>query len=275
MKPTYQTMKRRKQLYLITFFFLLAGQKTAFSNTFFQAGTHFNHQPTKLHFNRLEISQNDTTPLSPSKTQLKNLKKQLLSPLSSKNKEKLILFQWLNEQHFSLQWAYGFFRQKHTPPLLKVNINDTFLNQALFFFNFQQNIIQFPYILKWGLKVSTGITRNYDNDKIYFYPLHLSAITSLQIFKYQLIVPFFEMGYSTWNIDFSEFSEAFPVWSLGASVSWALFKQSLSYTLPDEYGIQDAGISLEIRNHSSSLDMPERDRGYFLRSIHVGIYFKF
>ncbi len=214
-------------------------------------------------------------------------------------KETLILFQWLNEQQISLQWAGANITKKDfnskegfAPELLKKEIHfDTFANDRLFYLNFQQNIIQFPYILKWGLRASLGVAFNYDNDRKYFFPMSASGIWSLQIFKHQIIIPFFEMGFSTWNINsyLEEFTPLFPFWGVGASISLALFKNSLRYTLPDEYGIKDLGIILEFRRHSSPLKWlnpwfnsekkewlwPEEKRGYFFDSFHAGIYCRF
>ncbi len=219
-----------------------------------------------------------STPSKPSPAKVKTRRKKKSKPSAlMAYKESLILFQWRNEQEISIQWAYGFLKQKDrfAPSLLKEKITDKFKNDTMIYLNFHQNILQFPYILKWGLKGSAGLTRNYDHEKTYFFPLSLSIITSLQIFKEQLLVPFFEMGYSTWNIDFSEFSDFFPFWSLGASISLSLFKPSLRHTMPDEYGIRDIGIVVEVRNHSSPLDLPDKERGYFLHSLHTGIYFNF
>ena len=193
-----------------------------------------------------------------------------------KSKSSLVLFQWLNEPQFSSELAYIFLKQpkQYAPSLLAEKINQDFLKTTLFL-NFHQNIMQFPYMLKWGIRASTGLTRNEDNESIYFFPLSLSIILSLQIFKDQFITPFFEIGYSAWNIDFSELSEAFPFWSVGTIISLSLFKHSLRYTLPEEYGIQDMGIILEVRNNTSPFDFPDKTRGYFLHSLHAGIYLKF
>ncbi len=135
--------------------------------------------------------------------------------------------------------------------------------------------MQFPYILKWGIRGSAGIVRNEDQDSLYFYPLSLSLITSLQIFKQQFFTPFFEIGYSVWNVDFSDFSDFFPFYGGGALISFSLFKNSLRHTLPDEYGIQDIGIIAEWKNHISPLDPPEEESPYFLHSLHVGVYLLF
>ena len=193
------------------------------------------------------------------------------------DRQKLILFQWVNEQQISLQWAYAFLKQteKHAPDLLKEKIDDSFRNDILFYLNFHQNIIQFPYVLKWGLRASAGMTRNYSIGSTYFIPMSLSATISLQVFEKQIVVPFFEMGYSLWSVDFSESSDFFPFWSVGADISFSIFKSSLRYTLSDEYGIEDIGVSLEVRNHSSPMDFPDEKRGYFLHSLHAGIYCKF
>ncbi len=187
------------------------------------------------------------------------------------------LFRWLNEQNVSFQWAYAFLEQKnkYAPTLLKEKINENFKNDTFLYFNFYQNIFQLPAILKWGLKASAGFTRNEDVESLSFFPLSLSVITHLQVFRHQFIVPFFEMGYSIWNVDFSDFSQHFPFWGVGALISFSLFKPSLQYTLLDEYGIRDIGINLELRNQASPTSFFEKDRGYFLRSLHLGIYFHF
>ena len=266
-------------LFFIAFSFLLIGPKQAFSTS---SSENIPSPPSVIEQPPISFPKMNQPRLSaPSKTQsapVKIRRKKKSKPSAFRAyKESLILFQWCNEQEFSLQWAYGFLKQKDkfAPSLLKEKITDKFKNDTMIYLNLHQNILQFPYILKWGLKASTGLTRNYDHEKTYFFPLSLSMIVSLQIFKDQLIVPFFEMGYSTWNTDFSEFSEFFPIWSLGTSISLSLFKASLRHTLPDEYGIQDIGIIMEVRNHSSPLNLPDKKRGYFLHSLHTGIYFKF
>lgn len=269
-------MKKRIWFYSFAFFLLFAGPKQAFSTPPVEespppppAITPPPAIDSKMNQPRL-----NTPPSKKTSTKIKRKKK--LSALMA-YKESLTLFQWINEQEISLQWAYGFLKQKEkfAPTLLKKKITDDFKHDTIVYLNFHQNILQFPYILKWGLRASAGLTRNYDHNKTYFSPLSLSAIISLQIFKHQFIVPFFEIGYSAWSVDFSEFSKFFPIWGVGTSISLALFKKSLRHTLPDEYGIQDMGIIVEVRNHSSPMDLPEEKRGYFLHSVHTGIYFKF
>ena len=193
------------------------------------------------------------------------------------DKSRLALFRWLNEQNISFQWAYAILekKQKYAPTLLKEKINENFKNDTLLYLNFYQNVVQFPYVLKWGFKASAGFTRNEDIESLSFFPLSLSVITSLQLSKHQFIVPFFEMGYSIWTIDFSDFSQLFPFWGVGALISFSLFKPSLRHTMLDEYGIRDVGINMEFRNNSSPMEFFEKDRGYFLRSIHLGVYFHF
>ena len=195
--------------------------------------------------------------------------------LKREKEPKLKLFEFLNEQQFSFEWAYGFLQEKYAPPLLKQKITQDFKNDTFFYLNFHQNIIKFPYVLKWGLRGSAGIVRNEDHESLYFYPLSLALITSLQIFEYQAIRPFFEIGYSAWNVDFSDFSDFFPFYGGGALISFSLFKNSLRHTLPDEYGIKDIGIIAEWKSHISPRDPPEDKSLYFLHSLHVGVYLVF
>lgn len=271
-------MKKCPLLICYSLLFLFSGQRQAFSTYLPEdippPPTITNPSPVSSKMSQPHLNISSDTKTSPLKNRFK--KKSKPSTLM-KYAESLILFQWFNEQQLSLQWAYGFLKQKDkfAPALLKERLNNTFGNDTIIYLNFHQNILQFPYILKWGLKASAGLTLNKDNKQTYFFPLSLSMIVHLQIFKNQFIVPFFEMGYSTWNIEFSEFSDFFPVWHIGTDISFSLFKNSLRYTLPDEYGIQDIGVTLEVRNHSSPTNMPKKKRGYFLHSLHTGIYFKF
>ena len=193
------------------------------------------------------------------------------------DKEKLHLFKWVNERGMSVEWAHGFLKQKdkYAPKLLKEKIKETFLKEALFFLNFHQNILQFPYVLRWGIRGSAGITRNYSVKSTYFIPLQLSLILQLQIFEHQVLIPFTEIGVSSWNIDFEEFTQVFPFWSIGTRISLSLFKRSLQYTFPNEYGIGDVGLIFELRNNISPPDYPDEEKGYFLRTFHAGVYFKF
>ena len=206
----------------------------------------------------------------------KSLAKKTKKLIMKKEESRWILFRWLNEQQISAQWAHGFLNeeQKYMPSPLAEDINDSFKNDMFWYLNFHYNIMQFPYVLKWGAKASTGFTRNYDIDSTYFIPMSLSIIFHLQIFNHQYITPFFELGYSTWNINFSnDFSEFFPFWTVGTYISLSIFKRSLQHTLEDEYGIKDIGVVVDWRNHSSPFSFEER--AYFIRSLHVGIYCKF
>ena len=215
------------------------------------------------------------------KPTFKKIKKQRSiqsSALSPKEDGFFEPFSWLNEQEISFQWAYAFWDQKsrnqYAPSLLKKEVGKDFRDEVLLYLNFHQNIMQVPYILKWGLKASAGLARNYDIKGEYFIPLSLSLIFSFQFFKHQFLTPFFEMGFSSWNVGFSDrFTDLFPFWSAGLNISMSLFKKSLRYTFPEEYGIQDMGIQVELRNNLSPFDNKNMD--YFLHSLHVGLYFNF
>ena len=189
----------------------------------------------------------------------------------------LTLFQWANEQEISLQWAYGFLENPdvHAPALLQKTINSSFKNDTFIYLNFHQNFIQFPYIFKWGIRGSAGLTRNYDHQSDYFIPVSVSAVLSLWIFKTQHLTPFVEMGVSGWSVNLSETSDVFPFYGGGVALSLALFKPSLRYTMPEEYGIRDIGFIIEVRNHLSPFDHPEEKTGAFMLSLHAGLYFRF
>ena len=196
---------------------------------------------------------------------------------SSKTSQKWILFEWLSENHISLEWAYAFLdmadKELYAPALLKEKVTKSFKNEALLYLNFHRNIIRFPYVLDGGLKASIGVARSYDLKSDYFFPLSLSAIVSLRIWKHQFIVPFLEGGFSSWNINVSgDFSDIFPFWTVGAFVSFSLFKPSLRYIFANDYGVQDIGFIGEWRNHLSPF---KKERGAFLRTLHLGLYVHF
>ena len=198
---------------------------------------------------------------------------------SSKTKKAWVLFEWLSENHISLEWAYAFLdpadKDLYAPALLKEKITNSFKNEALLYFNFHRNIIRFPYVLDGGLKASIGLARSYDLKSDYFFPLSLSAIMSLRIWKHQFIVPFLEGGFSSWNINVSgDFSDIFPFWTVGAFVSLSLFKPSLRYIFANDYGVQDIGFIGEWRNHLSPFKKEDK-RGAFLRTLHLGLYVHF
>ena len=155
--------------------------------------------------------------------------------------------------------------------MLKEKITKNFKNESLLYLNFHRDIIRFPYVLDWGLRGSIGLARSYDLKSDYFFPLSLSGIVSLRVWKHQPVVPFVEGGFSSWNINISsDFSDILPFWTVGAFVSLSLFKPSLRYTFANDYGVKDIGFVLEWRNHFSPFQKTER--GPFLKTIHVGVY---
>lgn len=188
----------------------------------------------------------------------------------------LKLFKSLDESTLSVGGIRSFFKSEYNyaPILLKNKINDTFLKKFMYF-NIHTNLFQFPYIIKWGIKLSSGLSRNYDLKSTYFIPLSLSVILNFQLFKHQFITPFLEVGYSTWNINFSEYSNVFPFWSAGSLISLSLFKKSLRYTLLDEYSIKDLGFIVQLKNSLNATTSSKNKLKYFLHSLHIGIYFKF
>ena len=197
---------------------------------------------------------------------------------SSKKKHQWLLFEWLNTNHISLEWAYGFLdheqKDLYAPLLLKQKVTKSFKHEALIFLNFHHNIIQFPYILHWGLRGSMGLARNYDLQSDFFIPFNLSGILSLKITKHQPFVPFVEGGLSSWNRNLNNhFSAIFPYWTVGAFISLSLFKPSLRWTFPNDYGFKDLGFVVEWRNHVSPFT--KEKRGPFLRTLHVGLYMAF
>ncbi len=185
------------------------------------------------------------------------------------------LFRWAMDQQISIEWGKGFLKEpdQRAPSLINKEINDTFLKDALLFFNVQKNLLYFPYIFKWGARASLGLARNYDLEKTYFIPLSLSTVLTFQMIRQQFVFPFVEIGFSKWNIDFNseEFSGWISYWSVGALISFSILKPSLSYTLLDEYKLNDWGLIVEFKSHYDA----ENNRKYFLRTLHIGSYFNF
>ena len=172
----------------------------------------------------------------------------------------------LNHVQVSVQWAKVLsWSENKTPSLLKASINESFLEHFLFL-NLQYHILKWPGFLKWGLKTSAGLGRNYDVQSKHFTPLSLGAV--IYVYLIDSIAPFVEWGYALWSVDFNEFSSVFPYLSAGLNISFNLLKPSLKYTLSDEYGIDDIGLSVESRwlfykNYQ------------FMHTIHAGLYLRF
>jgi len=227
--------------------------------------------------NTLQNSMITSRPSILSKPLESNKKSQKKTKFSTKEERyNWVLFQWLNEQHISFEWAYGFLTENKSllPKLLQENINDSFKNDVIFYANFHQDIFQFPYWIKWGLRASAGITRNGDLESLYFYPMSLSTIFSLQVLKHQFVIPFFEAGYSIWNVNFEDFSEPSFFWTLGTHISLSLFKPSFKNILINDYGIIDTGFIVELKHLLSPLDHKEED-GTFFQTLHIGLFFHF
>ena len=242
------------------------------------------------------------------------------------------------KQNISFEYAQGFFTKETQdyPKLIKEKESSTLFydnnsKNHSFYFNLQQDLFQFPYILNWGVRVSAGyfpyegilnpkqsnnskeeatkaeatkaeatdknpqqsnssaeeakvadkklFTKEDSSDSFFslrgaFFPLSASFIWSLQIFNYPTFTPFFEIGASVWNQGFyNKWSSFFPYWGAGAFISFSLLKNSLRYTFPEEYKIQDMGILLEMRRYLT----PAKEDGIksFLTTFHAGIYFHF
>ena len=243
------------------------------------------------------------------------------------------------KQNISFEYAQGFFTKETElyPDLIKETDPSTLFydnnsKNHSFYFNLQQDLFQFPYILNWGVRVSAGyfpyegilnpkqnnnseaeektteatktavadknpqqgnsseeeakaadkklFTKEDDSSDSFFpirssfFPLSASFIWSLQIFNYPTLTPFFEIGASVWNEGlYNEWSSFFPYWGAGAFISFSLLKNSLRYTFPEEYKIQDMGILLEMRRYLT----PAKEDGIksFLTTFHAGIYFHF
>ena len=166
---------------------------------------------------------------------------------------------WINKQ-ISIQLGQALSQDNEHPIR-------SFFKDSLIYFNWQKNLIQFPYIFKWGIKGHLGWNYN-EADAEPLINIALSSITTLQFMNPQFIVPFIEIGASTWNTDFDHFSDISFFWGSGILLSMALLKPSLSYTLPDEYNLHDLGFLLQFVQQYEAID----HSSYFF---HFGIYLIF
>ena len=193
---------------------------------------------------------------------------------SAKISSKWELFSWEILNKFNLEWA-SILGPKSYPNAAPRALQNAFNPEKLlgFFlhFNYQMDAIKFPYFLKWGIRTDIGITRNYTVKKTFFLPLSLSVIHTLEVLKPQYIYPFFELGMSSWwTIEKTkkEFSELFFFWKAGLILSFSIFNKALSYSLPEDYGIQDFGIEIGYK----SLGYRE---GMFLNTLHIATFLQF
>ena len=197
------------------------------------------------------------------------------------------LFQWLKEQGLSFEWSTVLSEdpQKGMPPLLqeyrfqpfrpgdkkkpvKKSHTPFFLEDSLLHFNYWRPLIQFPRVLKWGLRSSVGWTQAEGQN---LFSLSLSGLLSLHVLPFSFIVPFVEGGGRVWNRNFVQaFSRLNPFYSLGAFVSLSILKPSLRHTLWSEYSIRDMGLVGELQTHYTF-----KHSRPFIRLLHLGVYFHF
>ena len=178
----------------------------------------------------------------------------------------MFYLKWPNQIEFSVQGAGTLnITEQTAPELIQTNVNEDFLRNHQFL-NLQYYFLQFPSFFKWSLKASAGWTRNYDNQSTEFIPLSIGGVFHLYLID--SLVPFFEWGYSVWNINFDQFSSTFFYWGAGLNISFSLFKPSLRYTLPDEYTINDMGLNVESRWSTYKSNI-------FINTLHVGLYLRF
>ena len=186
--------------------------------------------------------------------------------LKDSNVSDMFHLKWPHQIEFSVQGAGTLnLTKEKAPALIQTNINKSFLRNHLFL-NLQYYLLQFPSFFKWSLKTSAGLTRNYDRQSTTFIPLSVGG--ALHINLINSLIPFFEVGYSVWNIDFQKFSSGFFYWSVGLNISFSLFKPSLQYTLPDEYDINDMGFAIESRWSIYKSNQ-------FINTLHGGLYLRF
>ncbi len=182
------------------------------------------------------------------------------------NQSDMFHLKWPNQIEFSGQGAGTLnITTQNAPKLIQTNVNKAFLRNHSFL-NLQYYFLQFPSFFKWSLKVSAGLTRNYDTQSTRFIPLNVGGVFHLYLID--SLVPFFEWGYSVWNINFNEFSSTFFYWGTGLNISFSLFKPSLKYTLADEYKINDMGLNVESRWSIYKSNT-------FINTLHVGLYLRF
>ena len=178
----------------------------------------------------------------------------------------MFYLKWPNQIEFSFQGAGTLnITEQTAPKLIQTNVNKSFLRNHSFL-NLQYYFLQFPSFFKWSLKASAGLTRNYDTQSTKFIPLSVGGVFHLYLID--SLVPFFEWGYSVWNINFDKFSSTFFYWGAGLNISFSLFKPSLKYTLPDEYKINDMGLNVESRWSTYKSNT-------FINTLHVGLYLRF
>jgi len=186
---------------------------------------------------------------------------------SSIEEQESKLFQWLDQHQLSVQWGVASSEDEGSTI-------DSFLYDSLIYLNWHRNILQFPYVLKWGVKGHFGWNYNKGENEKRLINVSLSSITTLQIINPQYVVPFLELGASTWNVSFDHFSDISFFWGAGVLFSLSIFKPSLSYTLPDEYNLMDIGFLLQFVQQYTSF----RNQTYIEDPVyyfHLALYFIF
>ena len=224
-----------------------------------------NPNNTEATFDTKQLPPADATDTSESLPLIPGKTKTIQKPKDS-NASNMFHLKWPHQIEFSIQGAGTLSLTKEkAPQFIQENINNSFLRNHLFL-NLQYYLFQIPSFLKWSLKASAGLTRNYDIQSTKFIPLSVGGALHINLIK--SLIPFVEVGYSVWSIDFQKFSSHFFYYGTGLNISFSLFKPSLKYTLPDEYKVNDMGLLLESRWSIYKTSQ-------FIHTLHGGLYLRF
>ncbi len=187
------------------------------------------------------------------------------------NKELFTGFRVSYENHLSASFARSYQKENASIIVHNQDSND-FFNRKFAQLHYQHNVVHFISTVKLGYEAQTGITMQYNNASPLIIPISFGLIYSISNVYLPYIVPFISGGYSIWNIQLSEWSKPMAYWSTGVKISFGLFKSSLNYTLPDEYGLQDMGaIAKAYFAHPISGIRPQGPYLWYVWSL--GVYF--
>ncbi len=194
------------------------------------------------------------------------------------------IFRSSSDYYLSFKWSQTEWSQTTNKSVQKDSLvsgiqNEFFNNRQIFSIHLCRNLFQFLEFLKGGAEVAGGLSIFYDDDEPIVFPIKAGGRISLNITQKPTIKPFISAGYALWGVGEGgggreNFSSLMAYWSAGLWLSFSLFKPSLRYTLVDEYGLKDLGITFKINSYYSAEDgFP---KGQLLISVwNLGVYFSF
>ena len=190
-------------------------------------------------------------------------------------------FKWFQLLHKPMQLSLEWKQTSDTAAGPAFPITPSVHNQAVFnrqfgMASFHKDLLQLLNWIRFGLDIGPGITIYHDNSShpsLIF--LKAGGQFNLVITQTPSVTPFIAGGYWDTIHQWERTGFAGAYFSAGVKVSFALFKPSLYYILPDEYGLSDIGLTAQISYYYPLAEVSIPQNQARLNAWSVGVYCDF